>query len=150
MRKINRFILVLALLLPLLMQLGQSSFNVHAQDEDPEEEYIRKTTITVEYTAHEWWLVRWKDDEITCRFMVDHEGLPTADEVKTWCGATLEKEWLQTRPCNLENHGGDIRNCPGLYMNYFQSYPSSREVEVVLPLPHIWLALGDCELKTPE
>ena len=150
MRKINRFILVLALLLPLLTQLGQSSFNVHAQEDDPEEEYIRKTTITVEYTAHEWWLVRWKDDEITCRFMVDHEGLPTADDVKTWCSAKLEKEWLQTKPCNLEDYGGDIQKCPGLYMNYFQSYPSSREVEVVLPLPHIWLALGDCELKTPE
>jgi len=150
LRKINRFILVLALILPLLTQFGQSSFNVHAEDEGPEEEYIRKTTITVEYTAHEWWLVRWKDDEIKCRFMVDHEGLPTADEVKTWCGATLEKEWLQTRPCNLEDHGGEIKNCPGLYMNYFQSYPSSREVEVVLPLPHVWLALGDCELKTPE
>ena len=145
-----KFLMVLALILPLLSQFLQGSGIVRAEDEDPPEEYIRKTTITVEYTAHEWWLVRWKNDDITCRFLVDHEGLPTADEVKTWCGAALEKEWINTKPCSLAEEGGDVRQCPGLYINYFQSYPSQREVEVELPLPQVWFALADCELSTPE
>lgn len=150
MHKPIKFLMVLALILPLLSQFLQGSGIVRAEDEDPPEEYIRKTTITVEYTAHEWWLVRWKNDDITCRFLVDHEGLPTADEVKTWCGAALEKEWINTKPCSLAEEGGDVRQCPGLYINYFQSYPSQREVEVELPLPQVWLALADCELSTPE
>jgi len=150
LRKISIFILIFTLLLTFAHQPGQLSFVVHAEEETPEDEpYVRKTIITVDYTAQEWWLVRWKNDDITCRFMVDHEGLPTADEVKTWCGTTLENEWVHTKPCNLEEYGGDIKKCPGLYMNYFQSYPSTREVEVELPLPNVWLTLQDCELISP-
>jgi len=150
LRKTLKLIFVLALILPLLSQFLQGSGVVRAEEEDPPEEYIRKTIITVDYTAHEWWLVRWKNDDITCRFLVDHEGLPTADEVNTWCGASLEKEWAKTNPCTYEVNGGDTHQCPGLYMNYFQSYPSQREVEVELPLPQVWLALADCELSAPQ
>ena len=83
MRRIFLVLAAFGLIVGLLTQLGQLSSTVYAEDPDPtEEEYIRKTTINVEYVAHEWWLVRWKDDEITCRFLVEHEGWPTADEVK--------------------------------------------------------------------
>jgi hypothetical protein len=151
LRKVFVLFQILVLLLVFITPFSRLSFSAQAQEENPEDEvYIRTTTITVEYTSHEWWLVRWKGDEITCRFMVDHEGLPTADEVKTWCGDSLEKEWLNTKPCNTENYGGDVQKCPGLYMNYFQSYPGTREVEVELPLPQVWLALDNCELVSPE
>lgn len=150
MRKTFKVVFVLALILPLLTQFWQGIGIAHAEDQDPPEEYVRKTILTVDYTAHEWWLVRWKNDDITCRFLVDHEGLPTADEVKTWCGSSLEREWVNTKPCDLADYGGDIQKCPGLYMNYFQSYPSQREVEVELPLPSVWLTLADCETTTPQ
>lgn len=151
MRRIFLVLAAFGLIVGLLTQLSQFSSIVYAEDPDPaEEEYIRKTSITVEYVAHEWWLVRWKDDEITCRFLTEHEGLPTADEVQTWCGTTLEREWINTDPCTYAENGGDVSQCPGLYLNYFQSYPGEREIEVELPLPQVWLALADCELMTPE
>ena len=51
----------------------------------------RLTTLTVYFTSYEWWLVRWRGDEITCRFIVDHEGLPIGDEIITWCGDILRR-----------------------------------------------------------
>jgi len=111
----------------------------------PEEEYRRTTNITVDYTAHEWWLVRWKDNEITCRFMIDHTGWPTADDVKTWCGTSKANEWLNAKPCTDAN----TSNCSGAYLSYYQSYTKEREIEVELPLPQVWLAISNCEQTTP-
>jgi hypothetical protein len=151
LRRVLLLILMIGITVGLLSQFGLWSSIVRAEGDDPEEEeYIRKTNLTVEYIAHEWWLVRWADDEITCRFLVEHEGLPTIDEVKTWCGADLEKQWAKTQPCDLTESGGDVSQCPGLYLNFFQTYPGQREIEVELPLPQIWLAITGCELKSPE
>ena len=88
----NRFWLGLLLLLLSVGVLGGFSLwpsVAHAENQPgEEEEYQRMTTIVVEYVAHEWWLVRWKENEITCRFLIEHTGWPTADEVETWCGKT--------------------------------------------------------------
>lgn len=150
MRRVLIYFLVLALTGGLLSQLVQWSSIVRAEETEPEEEYIRKTIIKVEYTAHEWWLVRWADNDIACRFLSDHEGWPTNDEVETWCGKDLYKEWLATDPCEVAEEGGDVSQCPGLYMNYFQAFPKEKELEVELPLPNVWLALSGCELLPPE
>ncbi|MAT41430.1 MAG: hypothetical protein CL609_03740 [Anaerolineaceae bacterium] len=150
MRRVLILFLVLALTGGLLSQLVQWSSIVRAEEQDPEEEYIRKTIINVEYTAHEWWLVRWANNDIACRFLSDHEGWPTNDEVETWCGKDLYKEWLATDPCEVAEEGGDVSQCPGLYMNYFQAFPKEKELEVELPLPDVWLAISGCELNPPE
>jgi len=148
-RRVLIIFLLLTLAGGLLSQLSQWSSIARAEETD-EEEYIRKTTINVEYTAHEWWLARWADNSIACRFLSDHEGWPTNDEVKTWCGDNLYKEWLDTDPCEVAEEGGDVSQCPGLYMNYFQAFPKEKEMEIELPLPNVWLALSGCELQTPE
>jgi len=123
----------------------------YAEDQpEEEEEYHRMTTIVVEYVAHEWWLVRWKDNDIICRFLVEHAGLPTADEVETWCGVAKAREWTNAKPCNVNDSGGDVSQCPGAYVSFFQSYPRERIIEVELPLPQVWLAISNCELSPPE
>lgn len=124
---------------------------VRAQQETPEppEAPKRLTTLRVEYTASEWWLVRWKGDEITCRFIVDHTGLPIGDEIRTWCGDSLYAEWNRTKPCTLSTPGQTTQVCPGMYLYYFESKPAVKEVEVELPLPSVWISLVGCTAEPP-
>ena len=149
----NRFLVGLLVLSFTIGLFGGITFLpgiVHAEDQTEDEEYHRIKNIVVEYVAHEWWLVRWKNNEITCRFLVEHAGWPTADEVETWCGKSKANEWLNAKTCTLVEEGGDVNQCPGAYLSYFQSYPKERTIEVELPLPQVWLAISNCEQMTPE
>ena len=150
---VNRFflgLLVLGLIGGLLGGMALWPSVAYAEDQTEEEDDRRMTTIVVEYVAHEWWLVRWKENEIICRFLVEHTGWPTKDEVETWCGKTKAQEWTNSNPCPLVESGGDVNQCPGAYLSYFQSYPGERIIDVELPLPQVWLAISNCELQPPQ
>ncbi len=121
---------------------------VRAEEETPEA-YKRLTTLDISYTAYEWWLVRWKGNEITCRFLVDHEGLPIDDEISTWCGSTLYNEWKATRPCSLSGPEQSTQDCPGMYLYRFTSLPAKKSVEVELPLPSVWVSITGCSPQPP-
>jgi hypothetical protein len=121
---------------------------VLAEEETPEA-YKRLTTLNISYTTYEWWLVRWKGDDITCRFLVDHEGLPIADEIRTWCGDALHNEWRATQPCSLAGPEQSTQDCKGMYLFPFSSFPASKQVEVELPLPSLWVSITDCSPQPP-
>lgn len=148
----KRFFLGLLALVFITGLLGGFSIlqtTVYAENSEEDEEYHRVKDIVVEYLAHEWWLVRWKDNEITCRFLVEHAGWPTQDEVETWCGKTKAREWLNAKPCVLEE-GESYSQCSGAYLSYFESLPGERSIEVELPLPQVWLSISNCEQSSPE
>jgi len=128
------------------LQSGRMS--VRAQDETPTAPK-RLTTLSVDYTANEWWLVRWLGNEITCRFIIDHEGLPIGDEIKTWCGDILYAEWSRTVPCQLTNPGQSVQTCPGMYLHFFESKPAKKKVQVELPPPSVWVSLAGCSVEPP-
>src|SRR5687768_16283313 len=46
----------------------------------------RFTVVTVAYTAYEWWVVRWQENQVMCSIVVDHEEMPTPSEVYRDCG----------------------------------------------------------------
>lgn len=141
----------LALIVMLVNAAGTTVHPVYAEDEPvEEEELIRLTTINVAYTASEWWLVHWSDNEIGCRFLVEHDGLPTGDEIKTWCGNSLYQTWSNSDPCEIAETGGDVSQCPGMYLSYFQSYDRTRDVEIELPLPSVWISLAGCDQQQPD
>lgn len=118
-----------------------------AQAETPpaEEELNREVTLTIDYTAYEWWLVRWRDNEPVCYFWVDHEGLPTEDDIRSYCGDVLAGQWRSTRPCLTEPG-----QCAGLYLHPLGTHPDQREVTVELPLPSVWVTLEGCSNETPR
>jgi hypothetical protein len=106
---------------------------------------VRQTTIVVPYTEYEWWLISWADNQILCDVKVDHEGLPTANEVLKACGSDIYQEWLNTHPCrNAATGKGDISSCQGLYFHFVSSQPKQREVKVQLPPAVAWLSLDGC------
>ncbi|HWR66573.1 MAG TPA: hypothetical protein VN364_10675 [Bellilinea sp.] len=135
----------------LIATAALQSAPVRAQEETPEgpEAPKRLTTLTVDYTAYEWWLVRWRGNEITCRFIIDHEGLPISDEILTWCGDIFHSEWQNTKPCQLSTPGQSVENCPGNYLHFFESKPAKKQVEVELPLPSVWVSLTGCTVEPP-
>ncbi|MEC4630505.1 hypothetical protein VSS86_22515, partial [Bacillus safensis] len=71
------------------------------------------------------------------------------DEVETWCGKTKAREWLNAKPCTLEE-GQGFDKCSGAYLSYFESYNRERTIEVELPLPQVWLSISNCEQSTPD
>lgn len=111
----------------------------------------RQTTITISYTDYEWWLLRWADSAVVCRIHIDHEGLPTADEVYEQCGFDIFQAWEDTPPCVPAQIGSfDTFGCKGLYLHFIGSKPSEKEMVVDLPLASALVNLDGCQPSFPE
>ncbi len=101
----------------------------------------RFTSITVDITLYEWWMIAWKDNNIYCALYVDHEGLPTNNELSWACDEQVYKEWIAySAPCSAEN----TRDCPGYYLQNVSSKPSQKEITVKLPPPQVWVSVENC------
>lgn len=101
----------------------------------------RYTTVTVDITLHEWWVIAWKDNYAYCSFYADHEGLPNNNDILSACGDQIYAEWLAySTPCSAE----DISTCPGYYLLEVSTKPSQKEISVKLPSPQVWISLEDC------
>lgn len=144
MQKIHRGLRSILILLFLLGFTLQPEAPVAAQT--PE----RRTTIVMSYTQYEWWLLSWETNEILCTIVVDHEGLPTSDEVVKYCGSELAAIWQNTPPCaGLTSGDGESSECAGLYLFLVSSQPAQREVVVELPEATVWLTLQGCTPAPP-
>lgn len=101
----------------------------------------RFTSARVDITLYEWWMIAWKDNNIYCALWVDHEGLPTDNELSWACDEQVYKEWkAYSAPCKAEN----IRDCPGYYLQNVSSKPSTKEIAVKLPPPQVWVSVENC------
>lgn len=101
----------------------------------------RFTSITVDIILYEWWMIAWKDNNIYCALWVEHEGLPTDNELSWACNPQVYAEWkAYSVPCKAEN----IRECPGYYLQNVSSKPSKKEITVKLPPPQVWVSVENC------
>jgi hypothetical protein len=143
---ISRRILVACLaLLILFAAMAIQDIQANAQSAS------RQQTIVVAYTEYEWWLIRWTDNQILCRLKVDHEGLPTTDEVFAACGTDISQLWQSTPPCKVIKDGKKTTTvCAGLYLHLVASTPREREVVIDLPTPIVWVNLEGCTPQPPE
>ena len=141
--KAKRVITGLTVLLILLGTLAWKGENVAAQA--PE----RKTTIVVAYNEYEYWMIRWEDNQILCRILSEHEGLPSSEEILAFCGRELHAVWLNTPPC-LISQGEGTTDCEGVYLYLVSFQPKEREVPVELPPPVVWVDLEGCTPVPPE
>lgn len=111
----------------------------------------RQTTITVKYTEHEWWLMRWTDNQILCRIYIDHEGLPTAEEVYKFCGDEIGDKWYNTPPCmNILKGKQDTSSCAGLYLHLASTTEKEKDIIIDLPPAVVWITLDGCSPTLPE
>lgn len=109
------------------------------------QESARKITIVEPYTEYEWWLLGWSDSAVLCRILIDHDGLPTLNEVAVDCGQELAGKWQVTPPCTYE----EARLCRGVYLFHASTTPKEREVVVTLPSPVVWVNLEGCAPVPP-
>ena len=111
----------------------------------------RQTTISVNYTRYEWWLLRWSDNKLLCHVYIDHEGLPTAADILTDCGGTIYKQWINTQACSGLGQG-DIApsDCVGLYLYFIGSAPAVKNVKIDLPPATVNVTLSGCTPTPPE
>jgi hypothetical protein len=133
------------ILLSLTVRGTEISF---AQEDEPPQ---RQTTIVLSYTEYEWWLLSWSENQIVCVIYIDHEGIPTHEEVYDLCGAKLYEEWKDTPSCEVEVANEDgTTDCIGLYLHFISSYPAERTVVLDLPPATVWIALSGCSPIPPE
>ena len=121
---------------------------VVAQEEEPPK---RQTSIVISTTQYEWWLIRWADNQIVCQVFIDHDGLPTRDEVAQACDQSIYEEWNKTPPCEQADKGiREATTCTGMYIFEVGFETRDRTVVIDLPLPTAWVSLKGCTLSPPE
>lgn len=131
--------IILALCL-VIFALGMSATQQVARAEDgPPPGPDRYTGRVEQYTAYLWWLTDWDGNEVVCQLVVDHEGLPTANEIYRSCTEKVYTAWSNTKTCAEAP-------CIGYYLHLLRSAPAERIVPVILPPPTVEITLTDCAL----
>lgn len=111
----------------------------------------RQTTFVVSTTQYEWWLIRWAYNEFVCQIFVEHEGLPTSEEVFNACGKQVYDEWRNTPPCPAAEKGAQAAStCSGLYLFAVGSRVGEKTVTIDLPPPSVWIELEGCTSTPPN
>jgi len=108
----------------------------------------RYTAIPVEYTKYTWWLLSWANSELICELTVEHEGVPTLDEIYVKCGSPVYTAWLEQDACPNEIFYEDPKECPGYYLHLASTMPGEREIALALPPPIVWIELEDCSVES--
>jgi hypothetical protein len=123
---------------------------VYAADQTGGED-VRQATIVVTYTRYEWWLLRWSDNQLLCHVYIDHEGLPTANDILIDCGGNIYNQWINTQPCSGLGQGNKAPSgCFGLYLYFIGQAPAEKEVKIDLPPAEVDVSLNGCTPIPPE
>lgn len=134
--KLTRWILIV--FQTLVFVLGAAAIPSSAQNPP-----LRKKVVTINYYEHEWWLVRWSDDNVACEMYVDHEGQPTPLEIFYQCGETLYLKWLESPPCQ-DAADPNHTECPGYYLHHTQKFLREKSISIQLPEPEVRLEIDEC------
>ncbi len=138
-------LIALAVLILGLMSVLSQSGSVHAAPLSAQPTPSgpnRYTSMTVDITLYEWWIVAWEDNEIHCSFWVDHEGLPYDSDIISACGQSFYDKWkAKSAPCDKD----EIKECRGYYLLNVGSKPSQKDVPVTLPPAVVWVSVEGCE-----
>ena len=101
----------------------------------------RVTPIQVDYTAYTWWMATYDDNSLECEIVIDHEGMPTSEDVLRDCGESIWFDYKEQPPCYTANHP---RKCEGYYVYLVDTQTAQREMTVKLPPAVVWLSLEGC------
>jgi hypothetical protein len=146
LKRLLNLIFVCLLLSGVFARMNQ----VQAAEGETDHALERQATIVVAIVEHEWWLIRWSDNEPVCRVFVDHENWPTGEEIYNECGELIFIQWMNTPACtNISEDGIGTEGCDGLYLHYINGEPSEKTIIVDLPTPEVWLTMIGCEPTSP-
>lgn len=101
----------------------------------------RYSVTVVDYTEYIWWMFYLGEDDVECKVVVDHEGLPTPGDVYVDCSEDLYEKWIKQKPCTEF----DVRQCKGLYFQLVDTKPAQKEVSTKLPPATVEVTLENCD-----
>jgi hypothetical protein len=81
---------------------------------------------------------------------IDHEGLPSGNEILDQCGEKVYDLWVSTPPCLEASKDESTTLCPGVYLYQAGFRDGEREVVVDLPQANVTLTIEGCSLTPPE
>lgn len=110
---------------------------------------VRIANIMAPFTSYQWWLIRYSNNQIVCAFSIEHDGLPTADDILTFCDEKVHDEWVTTKPCDV-SQVSSYAACPGFYLQPVSSKNGERELKVELPVPTVWISIANCNPAPPD
>src|SRR5512140_15509 len=134
--------LAIAVLLAVSSVAIQPARPIHASNPSAPPGPDRVTTITVDYTAYEWWMATWKNNRVVCDLTVDHEGQPTLAEVYDNCASNVYVTFKKQPSCEALV---DRRDCVGYYLVLVNQTHTQKQMTVYLPPPEVWLSLEGCD-----
>lgn len=102
----------------------------------------RQVKVVTPYTGYKWWVIRWSDNSILCTLTIDHEGMPTGNEVYDSCGRNVWLEWSSTPSCSPAD--GNVASCLGVYLYLVGSAPAEKTTLVEYPPAVVWISLSNC------
>ncbi len=132
---------LLAVLLTLVGLAGEPARQSRASTPSAPPGPDRVATITVDYTAYEWWMATWNKNIVVCSLVVDHPGQPTLGEVYQNCDRNVYLTFKDQPSCNI----GEKKRCEGYYLVLIQTSQAQKQVTVTLPPPEVWLSLEGCD-----
>lgn len=100
----------------------------------------RFSVTVVDYTKYFWWLAYYGEDDIECKVVTDHDGLPTPGDIYVDCGEDLYDKWIRQKPCTEIN----ASLCTGLYLHLVDTKPAQKEISTKLPPPTVQASLENC------
>jgi hypothetical protein len=109
----------------------------------------RHQVLTVTSSVQVWWVTEWKDNQVVCQVYVDHQGLPTRDEILEACGNETYDRWIETKPCTSSNSASGSDRCKGLYLHDAGRDIVQHLVSIDLPTPNVSLSLDGCDPVPP-
>lgn len=142
--RVNKILSLFFLFAILLGSLAGTSSAAYAEEGEG-----RTTTIKVPFTEYEWWLLSWQTNDLVCKIYIDHEGVPTTEDVYNDCGVEMGKLWQSTPPCIREN-GEPTSDCKGLYLHLVFYEAKEKELIIQLPEATVWVNIDGCDLTPPE
>ncbi|HEX8991280.1 MAG TPA: hypothetical protein VF784_06345 [Anaerolineales bacterium] len=132
-------IAILLTAVSLASQTARVTFAAHSADPPGPD---RVATITVNYTAYQWWMASWNKNIVACTLAVDHEGQPTLGEIYQNCDQSVYLTFKNQPACDSV---GDRRLCQGYYLVLVGTAEAQRQVTVLLPPADVWLSLEGCD-----
>src|SRR5215208_3532094 len=89
----------------------------------------RFSVTTVDYTKYIWWMIRWGEEDVVCKIVIGHGGMPTPGDVFVDCGEEIYDKWVNQKLCTEPN----VKNCKGFFVTLVDSKPAQKEISTMLP-----------------
>lgn len=110
----------------------------------------RTAKINISFTSYEWWLLTWSNSQVVCQIFVEHEGLPSNEEIQYYCGNQVLNDWQRTKPCIFADEISKAEHCPGFYLHLANVTSGEREIEVTLMPPEVFIDIAECNPEGPD